>query len=161
MGVDYVYLNGDKRQFFHCGLSGFSSRFSAIGAGPGARALAILLSERGSWRNDRISVVADTSPEFDDVFLTGTDVGVEVELMLLDVDGLDWIEGRLEDSGIAFENVCAYAIHLRRADVIRMLDKTFGAGVWQRKYERLLQSGAADWSQKVSDAGFRHIRLLT
>src|SRR5262249_21423127 len=135
MSLAHIYLNRDKKQFFHCGLLGFGSHFSAIGMGPGARALAILLSERGQWRNDRISVVAETSKEFDDALSNAVDIEVEVELMLLDVDGLGWIEELLETSIIAFRTMCAFAIHLRHPKVIKMLDRRFGAGNWQRKYE--------------------------
>lgn len=160
MGVDYIYLNQDKKQFFYCGIFGHSSRFSAIGTGPGARALAILLSRQGTWGDNRISVAADTSKKFDDVFLNGVDIEVEVGLMLLDVDGTDWIEERLEDNIIAFKKMCGIAIQLRRPDVMKMLDKVFGKGKWQRKYENHLKGNTDTWSQKIADAGQRTIRLL-
>src|SRR5262245_32241284 len=109
MSVAYIYLNADKGQFFHCGLLGYASNFSAIGSGPGARALAILLSERGTWRNDRVAVVGDTSQECDDAFRNGVDIEVEVELMLMDIDGLAWVEELLDSSVIAFRTMCAFA----------------------------------------------------
>ena len=160
MSVSYIYLNADKGQFFHCGLLGYASSFSAIGSGPGARALAILLSERGTWRNDRIAVVGDTSQEFDRALHTGVDVEVEVELMLLDIDGLAWVEELLEKSIIAFRTMCAFALHLRHPNVIRMLDNKFGVGKWQRKYENELKANTDLWSQMVVDAGIRRIQLL-
>jgi hypothetical protein len=115
------YLNPDKGQFFHCGLLGYASSFSAIGSGPGARALAILLSERGTWRNDQIAVVGDTAEAFDDVLRNALDIEVEVELMLLEIDGRAWVEELLEKSIVAFRTMCAFAVHLRHPKVIRML----------------------------------------
>jgi hypothetical protein len=161
MSVAYIYMNPDKKQFYHCGLLGFGSHFSAIGKGPGARALALLLSDRGTWKNDRISVVGDTSIDFENVYVDGTDIEVEVELMLLDVDGPEWLEELLEESIIAFRTVCALAIQLRRPDVIKLLDKKFGVGKWQRTYENELKGNTDFWSQKIVDAGQRSIQLLT
>lgn len=161
MGVDYIYVNQDKGQFYRCGLLGWSSRFSAIGFGPGARALAILLSERGTWRNDRISVIAETSKEFDEIFINAVDIEVEAELMLIDVDGLEWIEAELERSILAFERMCAFALLLRRSDIVNLLDKKFGVGKWQRQYEKHLQANTDLWSQKIIEAENRHLKILT
>jgi hypothetical protein len=160
MGVDYIYLNQDKRQYYRCGIFGWGSHFSAIGSGPGARALAILLSERGTWKNDRVSVVADTSKEFDDIFTSGVDIEVEVELMLLDVDGLEWIDERLDQSIIAFTRMCEFAIQLRRPDVMKKLDKKFGVGKWQGRYEEYWKHNTNVWSQKVTEAGNRQLKIL-
>lgn len=160
MGVDYIYVNHDKGQFYYCGLLGWSSRFSAIGFGPGARALAILLSERGTWRYDRISVVADTAKEFDEIFISSVDIGVEVELMLIDVDGLEWIEAELERSALAFEKMSAFALLLRRSDIANMLDKKFGVGKWQRRYEKHLQANTDLWSQRIVEAQNRRLKIF-
>jgi hypothetical protein len=161
MGVSYFYLNYAKGQFYHCGLLGWSSRFSAIGSGPGARALAILLSERGTWGTDRISVVADGTKEFDKVFINSLDIEVEVELMLIDVDGLEWIEAELEQSSRAFVKMCAFALLLRRSDILNMLDKKFGVGKWQQRYQKHLKANTDTWSQRIIEAQSRGLRLLT
>jgi len=160
MGVAYIYVNHDKGQFFR-GLLGWSSRFSAIGLGPGARALAILLSERGTWRNDRISVVGDTSKEFDEIFINALDIEVEVDLMLIDVDGLEWVEAELERSILAFEKMCAFALLLRRSDLVSMLDKKFGVGKWQKRYAKHLQINTDLWSHKIVQAKNRSLKILT
>lgn len=145
MGVDYYYLNHDKSQFFDSGLFGLNSRFEYIGSAPGARALAILLSERGTWMGDRISVIGDTSEAFEDAFANGVEITVEAELMLLDVDGLDWLEARLAEpySVLTFKKAYAFATLLKRADVARALDNVFGAGKWQRQYQEY-QKGNTD-----------------
>src|SRR5262245_31611405 len=97
MGVTYFYVNRGKRQFFTCGLFA-SARFPSIGRGHSARALAILLSERGTWRGDRIAVIGDTSDEFSELQRTGLDIEIEVVLMLMKVDGLGWIQAELDES---------------------------------------------------------------
>jgi hypothetical protein len=160
MGVTYFYVNLDKRQFFTCGLFGRSSRYSGIGLGPSARALAILLSDRGTWRNDRISIVGDTSEEFSDLLWNGLNIEVEVVLMLIDVDGLEWVEAELDDDILAFEAMCDLAFHLRHLDVVRMLDRKHGAGKWQRKYEHHVRGNTDIWAEKVIEARDRGIKIL-
>lgn len=160
MGMDYIYANSDKGQYYYCGLLGWSCRFSAVGLGPGARALAILLSDRGTWRNDRVSVVADTSKEFEEIFVNWIDIEVEAELMLIEVDGLKWIEDEIDRSNVAFEKMCAIALLLRRSDVVSMLDTKFGVGKWQRQYEKYLQGNTDLWSQKVVEAQHRSLKIL-
>ena len=160
MGVSHLYANAAKNQFYDCGLFGFSSNFSAIGKGPGARALALLLSDRGTWKNDPVSIVAETSPEFEKIYVCGIDIEVEVELMLIDVDGLEWLEELLDRSISAFHTTCALAFLLRRADLVAMLDKKFGIGKWQRKYENDLKGTTDYWSQKIVEASQRSVQLL-
>lgn len=163
MGVSYFYLNHDKSQFFDCGLYGCNDRFAFVGSGPGARALAILLSDRGTWMGDRISVIADTSNAFEEAFVNGVDISVEAELMLLDVDGIEWLETRLAQphSIGAFMDVCTFARLLRRSDATRALDNVFGAGKWQRKYAEHLQLNNSDTrSQAVLNAQSRGLKLL-
>jgi hypothetical protein len=163
MGVYYHYVNHDKRQHFICGLCSWDDRFSGIGRGPGARALAILLSERGTWRNDRISVIGDDgvdSKEFEYIFVNYIDIEIEAQLMLLDVDGVEWIEAVIDSSPNAFSNLCQFAIHLRRPDVIALLDAKYGVGNWQRRYEEYLKRNTDTWSQKIVEAGNRRLKLL-
>ena len=83
MGVSYFYVNHDKEQFFDCGLPGLNNRFNRIGTEPGSRALAILLSDHGTWKGDSISVVADTSEGFEDLVIRGVNVGVEARAYAL------------------------------------------------------------------------------
>ena len=160
MGVDYYYVNRIKSQFYSCGLFGRSSRFNAIGQGPGARALAILLSDRGTWKNDRISVVADSVPEFEDIFSTFDNIDASVALMLIDIDGLEWIERSLSESTLVFGLVCAIGILTRRQDVVKLLDTKYGIGKWHKEYERYLHGNTDLWSQKVIDALNRDLKIL-
>jgi hypothetical protein len=160
MGVSYFYVNHDKEQFFDCGLPGLNNRFWAIGAGPGSRVLTILLSSRGTWKGDRISVVADTSEEFDELVIRGVNVEVEAELMLIEVDGLGWLEERLDLSIVTFARVCCYALLLRHPGITEMLNRKYGIGKWQQQYEKHLQVNTDLWSEKVIDAKNRGIDLL-
>jgi hypothetical protein len=105
-------------------------------------------------------VVSDISPEFDEIFMNSVDIEVEVELMLLDVDGLEWIEAELEQSILAFERMCAIALLLRRSDVVTMLDKRFGVGKWQRRYDNHLKGTTDIWSQKIVEAQNRRLKIL-
>lgn len=160
MGVEYVYANSRKAQFFHCGLLGWNGKFSGIGrAGPGARALAILLSDRGTWKDDPIAVLGE-SKEFDNLVANGVDIAVEVVLMLIEVDGLEWIEAELETSPL-FSPMCELAIHLRRPDIVGMLERKFGKGKWQRRYEtHLKKHDWWNWTQRVVDAANRQLKIL-
>jgi hypothetical protein len=125
---------------------GRSSALSAIGRGPGARGLAILLSDRGTWKGDRLSVIDDASTEFERLYVAAVNIDVEVELMLIDVDGLDWIECELDTNILIFRQMCAFAFLLRRQDIMNMLNAKFGIGKWQRRYETHLQGTTDYWS---------------
>jgi hypothetical protein len=160
MGVSYFYANQDKRQFFNCGLCGLNSRFWAIGSGPGSRALTILLSSFGTWNGDRISVVADTSEEFDELVIRGINVEIEAELMLTQFDGLSWLEEQLDLSITTFTRVCCYALLLRHAGITEMLNRKYGVGKWQQQYENHLQANTDLWSEKVIEAKNRGLDLL-
>ena len=79
----------------------------------------------------------ELSKQVEAILLSGVDIGVEVELMLLDVDGVEkWLEPELERNSTAFRSACLFAIHLRRPDVVKLLDKTFGKGKWQSPVPR-------------------------
>lgn len=157
MGVSYFYVNHDKQQFFYSGLFGWNSRFTSLGCGPGARALGIVLSDGGLWRGDRISAIGDSSDDYCRIARSFSDVEIEAELMLIDHDGLEWIE--LQDNIIAFTRMCDYATYFRRQDIASLLDKTFGAGKWHRRYTRHRQTGN-NWDQKVADAASRELHPL-
>ncbi|QEL14448.1 hypothetical protein [Limnoglobus roseus] len=162
MGLSYFYVNHDKDQFFACGL-GSNGRFWAIGQGRGSRALTILLSSHGTWKGDRISVVDDASEEFEELVVRGLNIEVEVELMLIQFDGLGWLEEWL-DSPIpefaTFARCCSYAILLRHPRITEMLNRKYGVGKWQQQYEKYLQGNTDLWSDKVIDAKNRGIALL-
>lgn len=160
MSISHFYANTDKRQYFDCGIFGWDNRFRAIGLGPGARALAILLSERGTWRNDRISVVAETDPEFGDFYEHWLNIEIEAELMLLDVDGFDWLDDQVHDSTSAFLRLCDFAIYLRDPLVTRYLDGKFGVGNWNRRYRECLKHTTYLEAQKAVDAGIRQLKIL-
>lgn len=80
-------------------------------------------------------------------------------LLLMDVDGLDWIEERL-DRGIVFTEACAIALLLRRKDVVNMLNRKFGVAGWNKQYEKHHHGNTDIWSQKYVDAMKRGIKLL-
>ena len=160
MGLCYFYINRDKEQFFDCGLAGLNNRFNRVGTEPGSRALAILLSDHGTWQGDRIAVVGDTSDEFEEMVIRGTDIVVEAELMLMKFDGLGWVEERLDVSITMFQRMCCYALLLRHPDVRAMLDQKYGAGKWEGRYEKHLQGNTDLWSQRVIDAKNRGLDLL-
>jgi hypothetical protein len=160
MGLSYYYVNRDKEQFFDCGLGSFNSRFNRVGTEPGSRALAILLSERGTWQGDRIAVVGDTCREFEELMIRGIDIEVEAELMLMKFDGLGWVEEDLDVSISMFQRMCCYALLMRHADVTAMLDRKYGTWKWQGLYEKHLQGNTDLWSQSVINAKNRGLDLL-
>jgi hypothetical protein len=160
MGVDYYYLNRDKKQYFPCGMLNRCGRFRSIGQSPAGRALALLLEERGAWANDRIAVIADSSAEWEEVFVSGIDIQADVELMLFDVDGFSWFKEEIEDP-IVFRELCAIALILRRQDVIAFLNETVGVHKWEAKYHEHLKHNTDHWSQRIVEAGERRLRLRT
>ncbi len=160
MGLSYFYVNFDKGQFFDCGLDGLNNRFNRVGTEPGSRALAILLSDHGTWKGDRVAVVADTSEEFEELVTRGIDIVVETELMLMKFDGLGWVEELLDVSISMFQRMCCYSLLLRHSGVTEMLDRKYGAGKWQRRYEKHVQINTDRWSQRVIDAKNRGLDLL-
>lgn len=161
MGTSYVYVNLDKRQHFRCGLCTASSGFAAIGHGPGARALALLLCERGSWHGDRISVLADSSDTWDGLHGESINIEPEVLLMLIDVDGMAWLERPLAESSLVFSRICTLASHLRHAGLIQWLDRSFGAGKWQRRQENYLKENTpGPWLGHVIAARDRALKLI-
>src|SRR5262245_18990587 len=159
MGVDCYYFNRDKSQFFPSGLFHYCGRFKSAGQGLGGRALAILLSEYGTWRNDRISLIADMEPEFGALVSSSVDIEVDVEIMLLDFDGTEWIKDALVNS-IVFEEMCALAILMGRGDVIALLDEKFGTGKWQKKYQEHLKCNSDYWSRKIVEARNSGLKIL-
>jgi hypothetical protein len=159
VGVTYLYVNHDKQQFFTCGLFGCAG-FRSIGIGHSARAAAILLSDNSTWKENRISVMRDTSEDFSNLQWSGLDIEVEVVLTLIEVDGLEWIEAELDGNIEVFTCMCDFAFHQRDRDVIKLLDHKFGAGKWQRKYENYAKGNTDFWAQKVIQARDRALRLL-
>lgn len=159
MSLGYFYVNHDKDQFFACGL-GSNGRFWAIGQGRGSRALTILLSSHGTWKGDRISVVDDASEEFEELVIRGVNVEVEVELMLIQFDGLGWLEENLDSPVGTFARCCSYALLLRHPGITEMLNRKYGVGIWQQQYEKQLQGNTDLWSDKVIDAKNRGLALL-
>lgn len=161
MGASYIYLNRDQRQHFRCGLFTAGSGFSALGHGPGARALALLLCERGSWQGDRIAVLADTSETWDGVHRESLNIEPEVVLMLIDIDGMAWLEKPLSESSLVFSRICTLASHLRHAGLIQWLDRSFGAGKWQRRLEiHAKENTPGPWLEHVIAARDRGLRLF-
>lgn len=162
MSLDYFYVNRDKRQFFPVGLPDTNSRFGAVGTGRGARALALLLSERGAWRGDRIALVSDTDAEFEELVARGADIRIEAELAVLAFGGLEQLESELDSCSSSFERMCAYALILGHKAVTAMLDQKFGQRKWQLRYEQSLQSHPTvdQWTQRVIDAKNRGLTLV-
>ncbi len=80
--------------------------------------------------------------------------------MLIDIDGLKWIDRSLDDSSLGFPMVCAIGILFRRQDVISLLDTKFGIGKWHREYENYLRGNTDLWSQKIIDTLNRNLKIL-
>lgn len=126
MGTCYAYRNHDKAQYFDCGLACWNNKRSGLGCGPGARAMGLLLC--ADWSGDRISVENDSdSLDWQDGAI---DIEVDVVLMLLETDGVEW----LDVAGTGFHVASALAIHLRHPALIASLDKHFGPSAWKKRH---------------------------
>ena len=109
MGVQYVYANHSKKQYFDIGLFGESCRFRHAGFSFGSRALSLLISERGDWNGDSIEMVDDVSDTSVVVSSQYTNIRVEAELLILDVDGVEYFNEANDLDIITFtssENIC-------------------------------------------------------
>ena len=135
MGIDYIYVNHTKKQYFDVGLFGESCRFRCAGYGLGSRALSLLISDQGSWKRDSIEMVDDVTDESIRISSEYTDVSVEAELLILDIDGVEYFKNWSEFDFTTFSNLCLYATILRRQEVIELMDRMYGSGVWQKKYK--------------------------
>lgn len=144
VGTSYGYANRDRREYFSCGLFGAGSRHSALGCGPAARALGLLLSEHGAWCGGRIAVVRDTADEWSTLRRESVDVGVEAELLLLEIDGFEWLETRVRESDATLLRLGDFAVHLQRTDVAGFLDATFGETEWRRRHGKASREVAFD-----------------
>ena len=135
MGIDHIYANHSKKQYFDIGLFGKSCRYRNAGFSFGSRALSLLISEQGSWNSDSIEMVNDVSDKNLLISSEYTNISVEAELLILDVDGVEYFNEESELDFTTFSNLCLYAMILRRPEVIELLDKKYGRGVWQKQYK--------------------------
>ena len=99
-----------------------------------------------------MSMVGDCSAEYEKICVEYTDITVDVELYLIDRDGLDSLPAI---NNICFERLYCYATYLRREDVSQFLDSHYGRGKWQKKYEQHVKNNFDYWSQRIIDAGNR------
>ncbi len=157
MSIPYHYVNHTKRQHFVCGLFGYSSRFSGVGRGPGARMFAIACSDRGTWWQDAVSVSNDEDRLYDDGYRRVT---IEAELALIDVDGLEFLRERVNRSPSVFHHLCDFALILRRSDVREFLDDVFGARKWEARYQADQKHTTNYWSESIAATIGSDVRLV-
>ena len=159
MGIDYIYANHTKKQYFDVGLFGGSGRLRSSGFGFGSRALSLLISERGSWNSDSIEMLSDVTDKSLFVSSEYTNISVEAELLILDVDGVEYFKEESELDFTTFSNLCLYAMTLRRQEVIDLMDKMYGSGVWQKMYKDHYREHTSRMEHAIYEAQARNIVL--
>ena len=159
MGMDYVYANHSKKQYFDIGLFGESCRYNHAGFSYGSRALSLLISEQGSWNSDSIEMVHDVSEKSILISSEYTNIRVETELLILDVDGIKYFDEENELDLTTFTSLCLYAMIMRRPEVIELLDKKYGSGGWQKQYKDHYRSHTTGMEQAIYEAQSRNIVL--
>ncbi len=159
MGMDYIYANHSKKQYFDIGLFGESCRSRYAGFGLGSRALSLLISEQGSWNSDSIEMVNDVSDKSLLISSEYTNISVEAELLILDVDGVEYFNEESELDSITFSNLCLYAMILRRPEVIKLLDKKYGRGGWQKQFKDYYRGHTTGLEHAIYEAQGRNIVL--
>jgi len=159
MGIDYVYANHSKKQYFDIGLFGESCRSRCAGFGLGSRALSLLISGQGSWNSDSIEMVDDVSETIFLISSEYTNISVEAELLILDVDGTEYFDEQSDLNYTAFSNLCLYAMILRRPEVIKFLDKKYSPGSWQKQYKDQYRGHTAGMENAVYETQNRKIVL--
>ena len=157
MGMDYIYANHSKKQYFDIGLFGESCRSRCAGFGLGSRALSLLISHQGSWNNDSIEMVDDVSDKSFFISSEYTNISVETELLILDVDGVEYFNEGRELNFTAFTNLCLYAMILRRPEVIELLDKKYGCGGWQKQFKDHYRDHTTGMEQAISESQGRSL----
>jgi hypothetical protein len=159
MGIDYIYANHTKKQYFDVGLFGESCRLRYAGFGFGSRALSLLISERGSWNSDSIETVSDVTDKSLFISSEYTNISVEAELLILDVDGVEDFKQESDFDFTTFSNLCLYAMVLRRQEVIDLFDKKYGRGVWQKMYKDHYRGHTSSMEHAIYEAQARNIVL--
>lgn len=159
MGIDYKYVNHTKKQCFDVGLFGESCRRHHAGYSFGSRALSLLISEQGSWCCDSLEMVDDITDKSMVISAEYTNVSVEAELLILDIDGLDIFDIEDELDITTFSKLCLYGMILRRPDVIEFLDKKHGAGGWQKQYKDHYRGFTSGYESGIQEAQGRSLVL--
>lgn len=159
MGIDYIYANHSKKQYFDIGLFGESCRFGHAGFSYGSRALSLLVSHQGSWNQDSIEMVNDVSEKSFFISSEYTNISVEAELLILDVDGVKYFNGKNELDFITFSILYLYATILRRTEIIELLDRKYGPGNWQKQYKDYYRDHNSGWENAIYEAQNRNIIL--
>ncbi len=159
MGIDYIYVNHSKKQYFDIGLFGESCRFRHAGFSYGSRALSLLISHQGSWNSDSIEMVDDVSER--SLFLSSEyiNISVEAELLILDVDGVKYFDNENELDFNTFSFLCLYATILRRKEIIGLLDRKYGPGIWQKQYKAHYRDQNIGWENAIYAAQSRSMIL--
>ena len=157
MGVDYIYANHSKKQYFDIGLFGESCRSRCAGFVLGSRALSLLISDKGSWNNDSIEMVDDVSDKSLLISSEYTNISVEAELLILDVDGVEYFSEKSELDFTTFSNLCLYATILHRPEVIELLDKKYGPGGWQKQFKEHYRGQTTGLEQAIYEAQGRSL----
>ncbi len=159
MGIDYSYVNHSKKQYFDIGLFGESCRSRCAGLGLGSRALSLLISGQGLWNSDSIEMVDDVSDKSLFISSEYTNITIEAELLILDVDGVDYFNEQSDLDLTTFSKLFLYATLLYRTEVIDLLDKMYGKGVWKKKFKDHFRGHATGWEQSIQEAQYRNIIL--
>jgi hypothetical protein len=159
MGIDYVYANHTKKQYLDVGLFGESCRGEHAGYSFGSRALSLLVSEQGSWNCDSIEMVGDVGDKSLKISAEYTNIGVEAELLILDVDGVAVFDAQDELDFSTFTKLCLCAMILRRPDVLEFLDGKYGPGGWQRQYKDHYRGVSSGLEDAIHEAQGRGLKL--
>ncbi|MBU3914579.1 hypothetical protein KKA14_03510 [bacterium] len=163
MGIDYIYVNHSKKQYFDIGLFGESCRSRCAGFGFGSRALSLLISDQGSWNCDSIEMVDDVSDKSLLISSNYTKINIEAELLILDVDGIENFKNLYEESEFdfsTFSHLCLYAMILKRPEVIELLDEKYGRGGWQKQYKNNYSEHTIRMELSIYEAQGRNIILF-
>jgi len=162
LGVDYLYVNHSKKQYFDIGLFGESCRFHSAGFNFGSRALSLLISEKGGWNNDSIEMINDTTDKSLHISSEYTEINVELELLLLDIDGTENFNKFYNESEFdftTFSHLCLYAMILRIPEAIELLNNKYGSGVWQKQFKDHYHDNKAGLEDAIYESQKRNIVL--
>ena len=152
MGTYFHYVNFTRRERFSISALGGGDKFSAVGRTLAARAFEVMLTMRGSanlpdsyeparcrWGGDEVAVVGDDSdPDWEAIRTGFVDIGANVILMLMEVDGFEPVREAAERDASLFMQLCHLATTGQSRPLEGELERHFGED-FRRKYKQLCE----------------------
>lgn len=151
MGTYFHYVNFTRRERFRISALGGGDKFSAVGRTLAARAFEVMLTRRGpsdprdsydaccGWGGDQVAVVGDDrEPDWEAIRTNYVDIGANVILLLIEVDGFERVAEAAGQDINLFMQLCHLATTGQSELLEKELARHFGKD-FRRKYKQLCE----------------------